>query len=102
MHAAWYESWYDSWRTIRGVARSLRIYYGNGERRAAIDRLYGSFVAAGDLPFHNGAPVGGPHPLPPPPGPPRVAGAPQPAPVHTARHLLRPQRPEAAQTGATR
>ena len=58
MHAAWYESWYDSWRTIRGVARSLRIYYGNGERRAAIDRLYGSFVAAGDLAFDIGAHVG--------------------------------------------
>jgi len=45
MHAAWYEPWYDrwydSWRTIRGVARSLRIYYGNGERRAAMERLYG-------------------------------------------------------------
>ena len=62
MHAAWYESWYDSlydsWRTIRGVARSLRIYYGNRERRTALDRLYGQFVAPGDLAFDIGAHVG--------------------------------------------
>jgi FkbM family methyltransferase len=62
MHAAWYESWYDSWydawRTIRGVARSLRIYYGNRERRAALERLYGRFVAPGDLAFDIGAHVG--------------------------------------------
>jgi FkbM family methyltransferase len=62
MHAAWYESWYeswhDSWRTIRGVARSLRIYYGNSARRAAMERLYGRFVAPGDLAFDIGAHVG--------------------------------------------
>jgi FkbM family methyltransferase len=58
MRAAWHESWYDSWRTIRGVARSLRIYYGNSERRAAMDRLYGRFVEPGDLVFDIGAHVG--------------------------------------------
>src|SRR5262252_9998323 len=62
MHAAWYESWYDSWydawRTIRGVARSLRIYYGDRERRAALGRLYSRFVAPGDLAFDIGAHVG--------------------------------------------
>src|SRR5712692_1282701 len=48
----------DAWRTIRGVVRSLRIYYGDGERRAAMDRLYGRFVARGDLVFDIGAHVG--------------------------------------------
>jgi FkbM family methyltransferase len=47
-----------SWRTVRGVVRSLRIYYGNGERRAAMDRLYGRFVRPGDLVFDVGAHVG--------------------------------------------
>jgi len=45
-------------RTARGVARSLRIYYGDRERRAVMDRLYGRFVAAGDLVFDIGAHVG--------------------------------------------
>ena len=36
----------EAWRTVRGVVRSLRIYYGNGERRDAMDRLYGRFVRA--------------------------------------------------------
>jgi len=58
MHAAWYESWYDSWRTIRGVAHSLRIYYGSSARRAAMERLYGQFVSPGDLVFDIGAHVG--------------------------------------------
>jgi FkbM family methyltransferase len=43
---------------MRGVARSLRIYYGNGARRAAMDRLYGRFVGPGDLVFDVGAHVG--------------------------------------------
>src|SRR5262245_63241923 len=55
MRAAWYGSWYDSWRTIRGVARSLRIYYGSGAHRAAMERLYSRFVAPGDLVFDIGA-----------------------------------------------
>jgi FkbM family methyltransferase len=45
-------------RTIRGVARSLRTYYGDGGRRAAMDRLYGQFVRPGDLVFDVGAHVG--------------------------------------------
>jgi len=47
-----------SWRAWRGVIRSLRIYYGNRPRRAAMDRLYGQFVRAGDLVFDVGAHVG--------------------------------------------
>src|SRR5437763_16704634 len=49
---------HQAWRTFRGVVRSLRIYYGNGERRAAMDRLYGQFVRPGDLVFDVGAHVG--------------------------------------------
>jgi FkbM family methyltransferase len=48
----------DAWRTLRGVVRSLRIYYGNAERRAAMDRLYREFVRPGDLVFDIGAHVG--------------------------------------------
>jgi FkbM family methyltransferase len=50
--------WSERCRTMRGVARSLRIYYGNRQRRAAMDRLYGRFVARGDLVFDVGAHVG--------------------------------------------
>jgi FkbM family methyltransferase len=46
------------WRTARGVVRSLRIYYGNRERRAAMERLYRRFVNPGDLAFDVGAHVG--------------------------------------------
>jgi hypothetical protein len=49
------EGWHESWRTFRGVARSLRIYYGGSERRAAMDRLYGRFVRSDDLVFDIGA-----------------------------------------------
>ncbi|MGH6770958.1 MAG: FkbM family methyltransferase [Xanthobacteraceae bacterium] len=48
----------ERWRTLRGIIRSLRIYYGDRPRRAAMDRLYGEFVAAGDLVFDVGAHVG--------------------------------------------
>jgi FkbM family methyltransferase len=48
----------EAWRTARGVVRSLRTYYGDGERRAAMDRLYGRFVEPGDLVFDVGAHVG--------------------------------------------
>jgi FkbM family methyltransferase len=62
MPASRYESYrdscYDGWRTIRGVVRSLRIYYGGSERRAAMERLYGQFVRPGDLVFDIGAHVG--------------------------------------------
>jgi FkbM family methyltransferase len=36
----------------------LRIYYGDRQRRAAMDRLYGRFVRGGDLVFDIGAHVG--------------------------------------------
>ena len=55
---AGHESWRDAWRTIRGIARSLRMYYGDSARRAAMDRLYGEFVRSGDLVFDIGAHVG--------------------------------------------
>jgi len=45
-------------RTARATVRSLRIYYGNGARAAAMDRLYRDFVQAGDLVFDVGAHVG--------------------------------------------
>jgi FkbM family methyltransferase len=45
-------------RAARGVVRSLRTYYGDRHRRAAMDRLYASFVHAGDLVFDIGAHVG--------------------------------------------
>ncbi len=45
-------------RTARGVIRSLRIYYGDKERNAAMDRLYRRFVGPGDLVFDIGAHVG--------------------------------------------
>jgi len=48
----------ESVRTARGVFRSLRIYYGDKERRAAMDRLYRRFLRPGDLVFDIGAHVG--------------------------------------------
>lgn len=48
----------ESLRTARGVVRSLRIYYGDRERSAAMDRLYRRFVRPGDLVFDIGAHVG--------------------------------------------
>jgi len=45
-------------RTARGVLRSLRIYYGDHRRRAAMEELYARFVRAGDLVFDIGAHVG--------------------------------------------
>jgi FkbM family methyltransferase len=50
--------WRNRWRSFRGVARSLRIYYGDHSRRAAMDRLYRGFIASGDLAFDVGAHVG--------------------------------------------
>jgi hypothetical protein len=46
-----------SW-TARGVVRSLRIYYGDRPRAAAMDSLYGRFIRRGDLVFDIGAHVG--------------------------------------------
>ncbi|TMJ44760.1 MAG: FkbM family methyltransferase [Alphaproteobacteria bacterium] len=51
-------SWHELWRTTRGVARSLRIYYGNSARRAVMDRFYAQFVQPGDMVFDVGAHVG--------------------------------------------
>ena len=45
-------------RTARATLRSLRIYYGDRERAAAMDRLHGQFVSSGDLVFDVGAHVG--------------------------------------------
>jgi POT family proton-dependent oligopeptide transporter len=43
---------------VRGVLRSMRIYYGNRERRTAMDCLYAQFIRRGDLVFDIGAHVG--------------------------------------------
>ena len=48
----------EALRTARAISRSLRIYYGDKERREAMDRLYAGFVRAGDLVFDVGAHVG--------------------------------------------
>src|SRR5215468_2125109 len=48
----------DSVRAARGVIRSLRIYYGDRQRRSALDRHYARFVAKGDLVFDIGSHVG--------------------------------------------
>lgn len=45
-------------RTARATVRSLRIYYCDRARAAAMDRLYGDFVRPGDLVFDVGAHVG--------------------------------------------
>src|SRR5712692_4662208 len=48
----------QAWRTLRGIVRSLRLYYSDGERRATMHLLYGRFVKSGDLVFDIGAHVG--------------------------------------------
>ena len=48
----------DALRSLRGIARSLRIYYGDSQRSRAMHRLYGEFVRPGDLVFDIGAHVG--------------------------------------------
>ena len=45
-------------RAARATFRSLRIYYADKGRTAAMDRLYGGFVRPGDLVFDVGAHVG--------------------------------------------
>jgi FkbM family methyltransferase len=45
-------------RTVRAIVRSFRIYYGDGARAAAMDRLYRGFMQPGDLVFDVGAHVG--------------------------------------------
>jgi FkbM family methyltransferase len=49
---------FEGFRTARAVLRSLRIYYGNRERKKAMDRLYGQFIHPCDLAFDIGAHVG--------------------------------------------
>jgi FkbM family methyltransferase len=48
----------DHLPTARGVSRSLRIYYGDAARAAAMERFYAEFVKPGDLVFDVGAHVG--------------------------------------------
>ncbi len=48
----------DALRTVRGILRSLRIYYGNRRHGPAMIRLYAQFVRPGDLAFDIGAHVG--------------------------------------------
>jgi FkbM family methyltransferase len=48
----------DGLKTVRGIARSLRIYYGDRQHGPAMDRLYREFVQPGDLVFDVGAHVG--------------------------------------------
>jgi FkbM family methyltransferase len=48
----------DAIRTVRGIVRSLRIYYGDRQHGPAMDRLYRQFVRPGDLVFDIGAHVG--------------------------------------------
>jgi FkbM family methyltransferase len=45
-------------RSVRGVLRSLRIYYGHRDRSRAMDALYARFIKPGDLVFDIGAHVG--------------------------------------------
>jgi FkbM family methyltransferase len=45
-------------RIVRGILRSLLIYYGRKPRAEAMDRLYAGFVRHGDLVFDIGAHVG--------------------------------------------
>jgi FkbM family methyltransferase len=49
---------FEGLRTARSIIRSLRIYYSDRSRTAAMDRLYGGFVGRGDLVFDIGAHVG--------------------------------------------
>ena len=48
----------DALRTVRGIVRSLRIYYGDWRHGPAMERLYRHFVRPGDLVFDIGAHVG--------------------------------------------
>jgi FkbM family methyltransferase len=48
----------DGRRTVGGVVRSLRLYYGDRARRALMRELYAGFVKGGDLVFDVGAHVG--------------------------------------------
>lgn len=49
---------FERLRTLLGVWRSMRIYYGDPTRAEAMDRLYEKFIKADDLVFDVGAHVG--------------------------------------------
>jgi FkbM family methyltransferase len=44
--------------TAKALSRSLRVYYGDAARNAAMDALYANFLKPGDLAFDIGAHVG--------------------------------------------
>ncbi|WP_449255948.1 FkbM family methyltransferase [Bosea sp. (in: a-proteobacteria)] len=44
--------------TVKALSRRLRMHYGDKERHAAMDRLYGAFLKPGDLVFDIGAHLG--------------------------------------------
>jgi FkbM family methyltransferase len=48
----------DALRTLKGIVRSLFIYYGNRRHGKALDLLYRQFVKPADLAFDIGAHVG--------------------------------------------
>jgi FkbM family methyltransferase len=48
----------DTFLTLFGIARSLRIYYGDKKRRRAMDAMHARFLKSGDLAFDIGAHVG--------------------------------------------
>jgi FkbM family methyltransferase len=48
----------EAFTTLSGIVRSLRIYYGDAERRRAMDALYGRFLKSGDIAFDIGSHVG--------------------------------------------
>ncbi len=48
----------DSLDTIRGVFRSLRIYYGDSARKGALDAMHSRFLKKGELAFDIGSHVG--------------------------------------------
>ncbi len=45
-------------RSTAALARSLRVYHGDGARNARMDALYGRFLKPSDLAFDIGAHVG--------------------------------------------
>lgn len=49
---------FDRLRTLRGIIRSLRIYYGSRQHGQAMDRFYREFLQPNDLVFDIGAHVG--------------------------------------------
>ena len=49
---------FERLKTARAAIRSLRIYYGDRQRRGAMHRLYAGFVKPGNLVFDVGAHVG--------------------------------------------